>query len=80
MKTIELDDETAEKLKALAAKEHISLAQLLKQMAVNYRKHQDGLMPTVPESLTDFAGLLKDSPSFQGNPLEIQQAMRNEWS
>lgn len=79
MKTIELDDETADNLKNMAAKEHLSLAQLLKKMALNYRKKQDE-RPTAPTSITDFAGVLKDSPSFQDHPLDIQQAMRDEWS
>ncbi len=32
-----------------------------------------------PELLADFAGILADSPSFSGDPLEIQRTMRNEW-
>jgi hypothetical protein len=30
--------------------------------------------------ITDFAGALADSPSFQGDPLAVQQAMRDEWA
>ena len=33
----------------------------------------------IVELLTDFAGILADSPSFSGDPLEIQKTMRNEW-
>jgi hypothetical protein len=31
-----------------------------------------------PKQVTDFAGLLADSPRFKGDPLAIQQAIRNE--
>lgn len=27
-----------------------------------------------------FAGIMKDSPHFQGDPMVIQKAMRDEWS
>ncbi len=75
MKTIELDDETIAVLDELAGLEHLSLAQLLNKLAQNYRQQQQG-----PGLLTDFAGLLADSPSFKGDPLAIQQAMRDEWT
>lgn len=29
--------------------------------------------------LSDYLGLLKDSPNFNGDPVEIQRQMRNEW-
>ncbi len=29
--------------------------------------------------MTDYVGVLAKSPSFQGDPLEIQKAMRDEW-
>ena len=29
--------------------------------------------------LSDYLGLLKDSPTFKGDPVEIQRQMRNEW-
>ena len=29
--------------------------------------------------LSDYLGLLKDSPTFQGDPVEIQRQLRNEW-
>jgi hypothetical protein len=33
-----------------------------------------------PDSLAEFAGCLKDNPSFKGyDPLEIQKKMRDEW-
>ncbi len=30
--------------------------------------------------LSDYAGILKDSPTFQGDPVEIQSKLRNEWA
>ncbi len=39
---------------------------------------QVGWLATPPKQATDFAGLLADSPSFKGDPLDIQQTMRNE--
>lgn len=80
MAIIELDDETAVLLNKLAEHEHISPAQLLKNLALVYRSTQQAHQTEQPELLTDFAGILKNSPSFSGNPLEIQQAMRDEWS
>jgi len=74
MTTIELDDETAALLNELAEHEHISTKQLLKNLMQTYQKNMQ------PELLTDFARILKNSPSFKGNPLDIQQAMRDEWS
>ena len=32
-----------------------------------------------PASWSDFMGILKDSPNFQGNPVDIQRQMRDEW-
>jgi len=80
MATLELDDETAVLLKELAEHEHISPAQLLKNLALVYRSTQQTHHIAPSELVTDFAGILKNSPSFSGNPLEIQQAMRDEWS
>lgn len=33
-----------------------------------------------PRKLLDFAGTLKNSVNFNGNPLHIQDVMRSEWS
>jgi len=78
MKTIELDDETAAVLNELAGNEHLSVSQLLKRLAQSYQQQQD--VKASPRLLTDFAGVLADSPSFKGDPLAIQQAMRDEWT
>lgn len=29
--------------------------------------------------LSDYLGLLKDSPTFKGDPVEIQRQLRDEW-
>jgi hypothetical protein len=29
--------------------------------------------------LADYLGLLKDSPTFNGDPVEIQRKLRDEW-
>jgi hypothetical protein len=31
------------------------------------------------KTLSDFIGILKDSPNFNGDPVEIQRALREEW-
>lgn len=33
-----------------------------------------------PGLLTDYLGILKNSPNFNEDPVELQRAMRNEWS
>ena len=43
-------------------------------------KYQSEIKPTEASlTLESFKGVLKNSPSFEGEPLEIQQRMRNEW-
>jgi hypothetical protein len=43
-------------------------------------KYQSEIKPVeTPVTLESFKGLLKNSPSFEGDPLEVQQRMRNEW-
>lgn len=79
MMTLELDDETGDLLKRLAEQEHIGLAQVVKKALVDYISPRKPEQTKPPELLTDFAGILADSPSFQGDPLEIQKAMRDEW-
>lgn len=32
-----------------------------------------------PRKLSEFVGILKDSPAFEGDAVEIQRAMRAEW-
>ncbi|MFI3219439.1 MAG: hypothetical protein QX189_10005 [Methylococcales bacterium] len=78
MTSLELDDDTAVLLYELAEHENMSLAQLLKNLAQAYQNTHTPNKP--PQLLSDFVGILKNSPSFNGDPLEIQQAMRDEWN
>ena len=45
------------------------------------KKYQSEKKITTKASVTlkSFKGILKNSPSFEGDPLEIQEKMRNEW-
>lgn len=45
------------------------------------KKYQSEKKITIKASVTleSFKGILKNSPSFEGDPLEIQEKMRNEW-
>lgn len=72
---IELDTETEALITELANQEKTSAAQLIKKLLADYFDSKKQ-----PELLTDFAGLLSDSPSFKGNPIDIQKAMRDEWN
>ena len=42
-------------------------------------QEKDATAPHPKRSLSDYLGLLKDSPTFQGDPVEIQRQLRNEW-
>jgi len=75
MMTLELDDETARLLAQLAEQEHIGAAQVIKNALTEHANAKR----TKSVLITDFAGVLANSPSFQGDPLEIQKAMRDEW-
>lgn len=74
MQTLELQDETAIQLQHLAEQTHLSTNDFIEQLIKKYITEEKP-----PQLLTDFAGILKDSPSFKGDPLKIQQEMRNEW-
>lgn len=72
--TIELDAETEALITAIAGREHISAAQLLKKLLSNYSAQKAG-----DDLLADIVDSLPDLPTFKGNPLDIQREMRNEW-
>lgn len=42
-------------------------------------KQWDNNSTTKTKSWQKFAGVLKNSPAFEGDPVEIQRAMRDEW-
>jgi len=75
MQTVQISDQAANQLHDMATQLHVTSAELIERLI---KKHREELIKQ-PERLTDFAGLLADSPSFVGNPLDIQKAMRDEW-
>jgi predicted CopG family antitoxin len=75
MTTLQISDQAASILSNMAQQQHLSSSELIEQLI---KKHNQELTKQ-PELLADFAGILADSPSFSGDPLEIQKAMRNEW-
>ena len=75
MTTLQISDQAASILSNMAQQQHLSSSELIEQLI---KKHTQELTKQ-PELLADFAGILADSPSFSGDPLEIQKAMRNEW-
>ncbi|WP_411728576.1 hypothetical protein [Methyloglobulus sp.] len=76
MMTLELDDETTTLLKRLVEQEHIGAAQVVK----NALTEHSNAISAKTALMTDYAGVLAKSPSFQGDPLEIQKTMRDEWN
>lgn len=71
MQTLQISDHAAQQLHDLAAREHLTETQLIERLIQRYREQ--------PTKLTDFAGVLAHSSVFNGDPLAIQQAMRDEW-
>jgi len=74
MQTLELKDELAIQLNQVAKQAHLSTNDLIEQLLKQYINKE---IKTV--TFDDFIGILKDSPTFEGDPLAIQQKMRNEW-
>ena len=75
MQTLELKDEVAIQLQQIAEQAHISTNELIEQLLSKYI-----IEKTEPTTLNDFIGLLKDSSTFKGDPVEIQRKMRDEWN
>jgi hypothetical protein len=76
MMTLELDEETTSLLKRLVEQEHIGAEQVVKKALTEHAN----AISTKTALITDYAGVLAKSPSFQGDPLEIQKTMRDEWN
>lgn len=74
MQTLQISDQVAKQLNDMAAQEHTSSSDLIERLI---KKHSQELTKQ-PELLTDFAGILADSPSFLGDTLEIQKTMRDD--
>ncbi len=65
-----------ELVKAMSEKEQLAVlhfVEFLKQKS-KAQSNQSGKL------LSDYAGILKDSPNFNEDPVEIQRRMRDEWS
>jgi hypothetical protein len=93
MLTIDLEPELETTLINLAEQEHISVNEIVNQFIKSCLQQKQLETKQKPELLTDiikalpefpsfstFSGLLKDSPNFNGDPLEIQHRMRDEWN
>ncbi|MFI3157807.1 MAG: hypothetical protein QX199_16800 [Methylococcaceae bacterium] len=70
---IKLDSETENLITQVAAREHISSAQLIKKLLSDYTTTPSNNM------LADMIDSLPELPTFKGNPLDIQKAMRDGW-
>lgn len=57
----------------------VTLIDIIHQLKKNYL-HSSQTSQTVPSSnLSTFIGALKKSPSFSGDPVNIQRQMRDDW-
>jgi len=57
---------------------------LLKQFPHHHRTTPDALSSSraidYADDFSTFSGILKDSPNFNSDPVEIQRGMRDEWN
>ncbi len=67
MTTLQISDQAASILSNMAKQQHLSSSELIEQLIKNHNQE----LIKQPE-------LLADSPSFSGDPLEIQKAMRDD--
>ncbi|MFI3187154.1 MAG: hypothetical protein QX198_14360 [Methylococcaceae bacterium] len=72
MQTLQISDQAATHIHAMAQQEHITSAELIDRLVEKYRKEH--------ELLADMIDSLPDLPTFKGSPLDIQKAMRDEWT
>jgi len=79
MMTIELDDETAGLLSQMMKQSHFEASQLIKQALTCYQGVKQTHQAEPPELMTDIIATLPHLPNFAGDPLAIQEAMRDEW-
>ncbi|WP_428357484.1 hypothetical protein [Methyloprofundus sp.] len=74
MQTLKLKDDVATQLQQVAEQTHLSANDLIKKLLCKYAVEEPP-----KKTLNDFFGILKDSPTFRGDPIEIQRKMRDEW-
>jgi predicted transcriptional regulator len=79
MMTLELDDEATRLLNQLMEREHIGAVQLVKQALAGYLVTQKAGNEEQQELMTDIIDHLPNLPTFVGDPLAIQKALRDEW-
>lgn len=60
-------------------REHTDAAQAVKKALAGYLDALKAQQGHPRELLTDIIATLPDLPSFAGDPLAIQKAMRDEW-
>ncbi|WP_017306282.1 hypothetical protein [Spirulina subsalsa] len=75
----ELLERAIAQLKTLPDQQQNAIATRILAELENEQQWQSQLTPALPElSLDHFIGSLKDSPSFQGDPVVLQHQMRHE--
>lgn len=64
------------------ASEVLTFAENLQQKAKTelQRSAKDDTLKEPRHLLAEYAGILKESPNFNGDPMEIQRRLRDEWS
>jgi hypothetical protein len=75
MLTIYIEDDLELELNQLAKKEHRSPEQFVKSLITGYMAKQKE-----PELLADIMQELPELPTFKGDPLILQQSLRDEWN
>ncbi len=58
----------------LSEQEQLKVFYLLKNRSQSFISKED------QHNFTVFSGILKNSPNFNGDPVEIQRRMRDEWN
>ena len=74
MQSLKLTDDVATQLQQVAEQAHLSANDLIMKLLSKY-----AIEEPPKKTLNDFFGILKDSPTFKGDPIEIQRKMRDEW-
>lgn len=72
MSTAEMIYELVKTMSENEANVVLEFAEFLKQKHVEHPSDQR-------KTLLDYFGVLKNSPSFDGDPVEIQRKLRSEW-
>ena len=72
MQTLQISDQVAKQLNDMAQQEHLSSSELIERLVEKYRNDH--------ELLEDLMDSLPNLPTFKGAPMDIQRAMRDEWS